>query len=160
MLCATLPTPAHPPPPRGLPPSRCTAPSSPWAWPWPLRGGQSLPARPHAPSPPGSAHPRSRTSGRRDLGPFSEPLQAGLTVAAAAVTAASVQGRNHLMPGSQRQRHRRSSPEDPAASRGSWAERLAWPIRSTRYASSHSLGGGFIKARSDVRVKDKPCIFL
>lgn len=33
--------------------------------------------------------------------------------AAAAVTTASVQGRNHLMPGSQWQRHRPSSPEDP-----------------------------------------------
>lgn len=42
--------------------------------------------------------------------------------AATAVTAASAQGRSHLMPGSGQHRHGASSPEDVAASRGSWAQ--------------------------------------
>lgn len=90
-----------------------------------------------------SCPPRSRTRWRRDLGPLSRPLRAGLTEArappaAAAVATASVQGRNHLMPGSQckgidRAAQRSTSP-------GSWAE-TGRPIRSTRYASSHSPWG-------------------
>lgn len=101
-------------------------------------------------------------AGERDLGPLCKPLPAGLTVAgtlpaAAAVTAASVQGRNHLMPGSQGQRHLPSSlSRVPAASPGSWAERLAWPIRSSRYASSHSPGGVLLKQDLTSELRTNP----
>lgn len=52
-----------------------------------------------------------------------------------------------------------SSPEDPATSRGSWAETgLAHQEHQLRLLPQPLEG--FIKARSDVRVKHKPCIFF
>lgn len=109
---------------------------------------------------PGSPPPPP-ASPSHPAGPLSKPLQAGLTVAkalpaVAAVTTASVQGRNHLMPGGQWPRHPRSSPGDLRLS-GSCPD---WrPIRSTSPALPAALGG-CMKARSDVRGEDKPCIFL
>ena len=82
-----------------------------------------------------------------------------LPTAPTAVTATSVHGRNHLMPGGQWPRHLRSSPEDPATSRGSWAE-TDLAHQECQICLFPQPLGGFIKARSDVRVKDKPCIFL
>lgn len=105
----------------------------------------ALPEAPDPRQPPSSprASPLPASSPSHPAGPLSEPLQAGLTVAralpaVAAVTTASVQGRNHLMPGGQWPRHRPSSPGDVRVS-GS-GPRLA-AHREHQPCSSHRPGG-------------------
>lgn len=146
---------------RDSPPARTICPqqpdSSPWGLPWLLSG--HFPACP--PNISALLIPPTRTAG--PMGTV--PLGTGLTVAkvlpaaAAAATATSVQGSNHLMPGGRWPRHLRSSPEDSATSRGSWTE-TDLAHQKCQICLFPQPSGGFIKVRSDVRVKDKPCIFL
>ena len=141
-----IPVPPAPAVPSGPTPHPGARPGSSWTLPCPPPDMSAL------------LLPPSRTAG--PVG--TAPLGAGLTAAKvppAAAAATSVQGSNHLMPGGQWPRHLRSSPEDPATSRGSWTETdLAHQKCQIRLFPQPS--GGFIKARSDVRVRDKPCIFL
>lgn len=66
-------------------------------------------------------------------------------------TAASVQGRSHLMPGSQRHRSYGSAQRMRMPLQGA-GPRLGWPIRAAE--SLPQPPGAFVKATSDVRPTD------
>lgn len=66
-------------------------------------------------------------------------------------TAASVQGRSHLMPGSQRHRSYSSAQRMRMPLQGA-GPGLGWPIRAAE--SLLQPPGGFVKATSDVRPTD------
>lgn len=78
--------------------------------------------------------PRAAEPGRKGPGPLTDPFLAGLTVARMlptlrTATAASVQGRSHLMPGSQRHRSYGSAQRMRMPLQGA-GPGLGWPIRA------------------------------